>query len=166
MPIFRQVRSVSEISRLSEKVISELQKSSVLAEVGRTVSDSIRKRTRAGYGCDEDEGSRKKLAELAESTVKIRRSFSDLSTETRPEKSNLTMTGRMLNDLGFQATNKKVTILFLTQRSAMVSSYAHNGTSKRPARPFMFVTKTELREAVRILERRRDEAIQRFLYTL
>ena len=117
----------------------------------------------AGYGAEEDESIRKTLASLKPSTIEIRRKFEDLSPETRPTKSNLTMTGKMLNDLTYKATDKDVKIFFSTVRSAKVAGYAHTQTAFRARRAFMFITRTEMREAIRILERERDRAIQRYI---
>ena len=165
-PSFRQVARLRDVGDLPSRVLRNLQTRDVMSEVGETISSAIRRRTRAGYGCSSDDGSRERLAPLMPATIEIRKNFRDLSSETSPQKSNLTMTGRMLDELGWTATNKKTTILFTTQRSSIVAGYAHDGATNRRKRPFLFLTKTEMRQAIRILEQKRDELFRRYLSSL
>jgi len=165
-PSFRQVARIRDIGDLPSKILRNLQTKDTMNEVGETISAAIRRRTRAGYGCSSDDGSRERLAPLAPTTIEIRANFSDLSSETSPQKSNLTMTGRMLDELGWTSTNKKTTILFTTQRSSIIAGYAHDGSRNRPKRPFLFLTKTEMRQAIRILQEKRDELFRRYLSSL
>lgn len=84
-----------EISKVIQKNIKEFN------FVGTDVIDAIYRRTKRGKGIES--GEEKPLKPLNERYIKRRASL-DLDTTTKPKKSNLTLTGKMLSDMFFKVT--------------------------------------------------------------
>jgi len=59
----------------------------------------IVKRTRLGYGVDQNLGQRSKLKALSPRYVTARKKYLDVDSTSRPGKSNLTLTGQMLRSM-------------------------------------------------------------------
>lgn len=151
MKIFKDL---SEIQSHIDKIINSTRSISNLDKIGGEVADSIRNRTRAGFGCSKKGGSRQKLAPLKRSTIKIRR-VKNLHSLTKPNKSNLTESGGMLDSITHRVSNNTLTIFFSDREQAKKAAYHENGK-----RPFFNLTKTELRSVERQFQRARDEAIK------
>lgn len=71
----------------------------------------IVKRTRLGFGVTESLGTRSPLKRLSTRYVKQRKMFSALDTTTRPQKSNLTLTGQLLRSM--QITARKSGAIYI-----------------------------------------------------
>lgn len=65
----------------------------------KEVVEQIKKRTQAARKGVNADGSMFTLPKLSEPYVEFRKTFKKLSSETSPNRSNLTLTGSMLNDM-------------------------------------------------------------------
>lgn len=72
---------------------------SSLRPLGKFAIDLIVKRTRLGYGVDDNFGIKSRLKSLSQRYIEFRKQYPRLSGSTRPTKSNLTLTGQMLGSM-------------------------------------------------------------------
>lgn len=158
-----------------------------MQRLGNSITKDMVKRIQLGYGVRSNEGRREKLAPLAESTKKqragklafwtdpggkvipvktppksnkeyLQRNKPELSGNTRPNKSNLTKTGRLMRDIGSLATGfGKLTIGFKSAYGARVGAFVSK------MRPFFFITDKEAKRAQKQVERTLTESLNRAL---
>lgn len=134
----------------------KIQTPEVMKDIGYEATRRIVVRTRLGYGVESEGGPRQKLAPLKDSTVKSRRK-KPLSSLTSPKRSNLTETGQLLDMITWRILNRStIRIEPIGDRSdgesnANVARYAHEGSSNRPKRPFLFLTDTETKGVARFI---------------
>jgi len=114
----RNGNTIRKIKKVFEKSFREMQGPRFMKKLGGEAAEIVRRRTRLGFGVEENGGIRKPLKPLADSYVKQRRGelafftrkdgtvvpFKPkvrpiLSRKTRPKKSNLTRFGFMLDSL-------------------------------------------------------------------
>ena len=101
---------------MSQRVFSvlskRLQQKVTLNKLGEMIVKIVKKRTKRGYGVSAPEGDQKKLKRLSKRYIKWRRKIPNLHMSTSPSKSNLTLTGKMLDSLGFKRlkTGVKITL--------------------------------------------------------
>jgi hypothetical protein len=106
-----------QLKEMKNKIIKIIENVEA-SEFFEKIPDVIRERTRNGYGVFN--GKLKLLPALKESTISRRTSMAnngELSSETTPWLSNLTMRGIMLDSLKFKKVGKKYTIGFDNRRS-------------------------------------------------
>jgi len=100
-------------NKLSETIRDNLQvNTNFYRTLGDYIVQVIRNRTRQGYGVDVPRGTKKPLKPLSSKYINYRIKYKNLSSETNPGTSNLTLTGHMLDSLTSIATNKYVRIDF------------------------------------------------------
>lgn len=140
--------------------------------IGKEVSEQIKKRTRLGYGADKLNAQQTKLAKLSESYVQFRKgklafatnkdtgnvypytplSKPTLSADTSPTKSNLTLTGDMLDDITYESKKDSVNITFRSKESMEKAAWAHEGSKNRPKRQFMNISSSEYNKISKLLK--------------
>jgi hypothetical protein len=140
----------SEKLRLTQQKIKKKLNDISLKQQMEDVPKIIKERTREGFGISGGEGRKKKLKELAESTIKSRRS-KKLSSETTPSTSNLTETGKLLDGIKVKSSNKK-TVQIVSGRED-VRDYIEKD------RKFLGLTKGELTELDKKMEKLINELI-------
>jgi hypothetical protein len=119
-----------------------------MKEFGEYMANAIKVRTRLGYGVKKLAGSREKLKPLdPERYIPFRKSFPNLSGDTTPNKSNLTLTGQMLDSMQVKEVTKgKVTVgpagprNDTTDTNEKIAEYV-----AEQGRPFNTLTKPELK---------------------
>jgi hypothetical protein len=129
---------IDEFPKHLQKVVQEAVNKIDMQEIGDTLAQEIKLRTRLGYGLDTQGGTQSKLKPLSEPYKKARKKMK-LSSETRPGKSNLTQTGEMLDSIKAEVNNGKITITFKNQFS---KDKARWNTEK--GRPFMAISKVQI----------------------
>lgn len=159
-----------KLSDISGKIKDRIKKSvevSVDDEMATELADQIRKRTRLGFGVDEN-GKQTKLKPLAESYRLQRRGelafFTDeygnkipyepetkpyLSPYTTPAKSNLTKTGELLDSIRGKAQNG---IIFISLEGLRKDGYSNEEIGdfvQSQGRRFLDLTKGEKEELAR-----------------
>lgn len=143
-----------KINDLLEKII---ESDRYLYElIGEAAIKIIKIRTRLGYGVNEPCGDKVRLAPFGEKAadpqaakkkyVKFRKNFSNLSSETTPGKSNLTLTGDMLDNMTYKATRDGVTITFDGNDNKKKAQWAQEGSSNRPQRIFLNLSASEKKQ--------------------
>lgn len=150
----RGTRQFQNIVKKLEKTVAESIKKAALVDVGVFARDLIVKRTRLGYGVEKDLGSKKRLAKLSPNYIKRRKMFAGLSENTRPSRSNLTLTGQMLNSI---ISTAKAGIIEIKptgtrtdgKRNADIAQYNEDGGKGRPKRIFMRISQLEFKQIVR-----------------
>lgn len=119
-----------------------------LNETAMFMINQIRTRTRAGFGVAKSGGAVSRLKGLSGDYRRHRRSLrrrGQLSRLTTPNKSNLTLTGQMLDSIGFDINNlSKIVYLnftnnFATRKSEYVSA----------DRPFFNLSRGDIAEIIR-----------------
>lgn len=97
----KATNDMTEIIKKLQKTVNQAVSKAAMQAVGKFAVDTIVKRTRLGYGVDEQFGPRSRLLALSDRYVERRRGL-DLDPTTRPNRSNLTNTGQMLRSMGFK----------------------------------------------------------------
>ena len=122
---------------------------SVLNRAGADLVKRIKDRVRLGYGCASDGGSKSKFKSLAAATIKSRewlKGKGKLASYSSPGKSHLTATGAMMDNLAHQVKSGVLTILFPSRKEA------DKAKINSETRPFMHLTKTEVKAVSDILQ--------------
>lgn len=97
------------VKRKLETALKQLATPAFLLEVGEQVKKDIIKRTKLGYGVSEPEGGQSKLKPLS-GNYTVQRKKLPLDSTTSPKKSNLTQTGKMLNDIKVKGHETTITL--------------------------------------------------------
>lgn len=99
----KAIKQLDNIFSRLEGVVEETINQKAMRPLGEFIAELIRKRTRLGYGVDRDYGQKTKLKSLKASYKKFR-GYADeagfLSSNTSQGKSNLTLTGQLLDSYG------------------------------------------------------------------
>jgi hypothetical protein len=121
--------------------------------IGQEAVKKIKLRTKLGQGVREFGGNPFKFEPLMSaknnmtgkpSTVEARKRMTDLSPETSPGKSNLTMTGQMLNSITYTAKDKMVSIRFDNDFAKKKATWAEDGSPDRAPRKFFNLSSSEI----------------------
>lgn len=99
----KATKQLDNIFKRLSKITKESIASNQMRSIGEFIADIIRKRTRLGYGVDKDYGSKTKLKGFTQGYREFRQRAAErgmLSSATAPGKSNLTLTGQLLDNYG------------------------------------------------------------------
>lgn len=124
--------------------------------------DLIVKRTRLGYGVDRSYGTKKRLPPLSPMYVNFRRKFKKLSTTTSAKRSNVTLTGELLESVGIKRISKGVSVISAIGKHAGgisnedLTSYLH-----RQNRTFLRISELEYKQLVRIYRKTFGDLLRR-----
>lgn len=164
----RNIESDSKkVAALTVRLVTNSINDEDMSALGKFIARLIKIRTRLGFGVSENGTPKKKLKELSgrpkpyKSTIhqrEIAKKKGELSKETTPIKSNLTMTGRMLDSITIAVSKLKVIVSI--PNSSRPDSKATNKEIARyneeKGRPFFHVSDSEIRqikrEAARIIK--------------
>ena len=145
-----------DFAKALEKAVSEIAKEATskasLQDLGDEAAVLIKKRTRIGYGLSEHNGTKEKLKPLSAPYKKFRKTTT-LSTATNSNKSNLTLTGQMLDNIGATVDGESVTIGFKDKFASDKAGWVS------VLRPFNFLSKAEIAQLRKRLE---DRLISKF----
>lgn len=141
-----------------DKATRSALKKSHMNRDAKFMADQIKKRTRLGRGVAIQNGRSFKLAPLKDDTVhgrEILQDNGDLSVFTRPEKSNLTATGQLLDSIGGGSTTAGSGRIFITdnRKDGVSNSEIEKGHDKK-LRPFMHLSKPEINRLNRRIRER------------
>jgi hypothetical protein len=120
-----------------------------MLELAEELKERIRKRTRLGYGVSALGANQNPLEKLADSTIRKRKNLNrrgKLSGDTKPNKSNLTESGQLLDSLEVRANGTTVEIFVSGTRNQTIFSY-NVGT-----RPFLNPTRQDLKALANLIE--------------
>ncbi len=140
-----------------KKAIKDAINSDVLDMLGTQEAINIRNRTRAGIGVSENGGNEVGFKNIKDTTVNVRRSKKvrrKLSSDTTPETSNYTRTGKTLEKIKVRVSKQKKLIRIGFFRGKLVEAVKAN--SKRGFE-FLLASKKELNQLAIML----NSALQR-----
>lgn len=130
--------------------------------LGNEAVKLIVKRTRLGYGVQEQYGQREKLKGLSQRYIRRRQLSDDLDETTRPKKSNLTFTGQMLRSLKVTTIGKgTVTIAPTGVRKDRKRNFDVAEWNARRGRTFNRLSMNEANQIVRIYRKRFGDLLGR-----
>lgn len=136
-----------EIEKKLNSLLKEMTSKSNLKKIGLFAASLIKKRTRLGYGVRLMNGSKEKLKKLSDSYKKQRKNM-DLSGKTTENRSNLTQTGRMLDDLtAWINANGSATIGIEDAESYLKMGWAHE-----TGREFNLLSEAEIKQIRQYIE--------------
>lgn len=93
------IRSLKNVMKKIKDATNSAVTAEQLIPVGEFAVGIIVKRTRLGYGVDTQFGAKKALKALSNPYKEFRKGFSGLDNRTTPSKSNLTLTGQLLDSV-------------------------------------------------------------------
>ncbi len=158
--------AMKHIEKNLHKIEKDFYKPSKFKLLADFIADRVRARTRRGYGVPVFGKGKEKLAPLKKSTIKARermKANGQLSSETSPRRSNLTMTGKMLDDLYTKVVNNTVKIKFKTNYSEQKAKWAGEGSSNRAKREFRNLSSPELKDFMRRVKNILTEIVKKYM---
>ena len=126
---------------LKRKVLSR----SNMKKLGQEAVDTIVTRTQV-KGKGTEDGKLFKLKSLEKSTIARRKRFKNLSSKTKPRRSNLTMTGQMLDNIIYRVRGKRIIVLLKGSRNRKVATFVQK------VRPFFNLSKREFGALLKLLK--------------
>ena len=132
--------TVKELKRKLDSIILDTVNKTLTTEIGKQVVKQVRNRTQRGYGVAENNGKQQRLKPLKPATKAIRKGLAgkgQLSPNTSPGKSNLTRSGKMLNNINYTASENKVVV-------SVKGAQKIKAMDVSKERPFMNLSKTEI----------------------
>ena len=137
------------IDKIKPDILQKVLGTDHLNRIAKAMSNQVKKRTQVGKSVASTAGTQQNFQPLKPRTIEQRKRASkvgQLSPNTRPSKSNLTETGKMLDSLEGRSLNRgEIEIYISDTERAEVAKYHHEGGGKLPKRPFMFLAKFELK---------------------
>ena len=128
----------------------------IARDYAREAVELIQERTRAGSGIAKDGGSISSLKKLSRKYIRYRQLNSRLlSSQTSAGKSNLTFSGKLLDKLAAKRQSRGVWLIVPSNDRTAIAKYVSK------ARPFLFLSSTELRKLNLNAQRRFDALAKR-----
>lgn len=112
-------------------------------------------RTRSGKGVKSPGSNTSKLKALSKPYIVARSKFKGLSGETSPATSNLTLTGAMLGSIEAKVKKGELTVSVVGADNVRKAIYVSD------ARPFAYLSKGELTQVTKELERLLKAAVDK-----
>lgn len=137
-----------EIESKLKEVLNKMLQTSILQKIGAMAAAIVKKRVKLGYGVKDQGSEKEKLMKLSEGYVEQRKK-KELPSTTKASKSNLTLTGQMLDNLS--ATVKETGNVEIGFQDAFAHDKATWNTEK--GRPFNNLSKAEIEQLKRIIEK-------------
>lgn len=149
--------TVKEMRKKLETVLEDTINKELMSEIGELVAKTVKDRTRDGFGVSENYENKKALKPLTAATKRIRTGVQkkgQLSSQTTPETSNLTRSGRMLNNIGYNASDKEVIILPKGKEQLKARDVSKD-------RPFMNLSKQEINTVIKLIKNKINIGIKK-----
>lgn len=152
------VQTKNKIRNLFDRIEKTLETSisrEFLRPLGQYALDLIVKRTRLGYGVEKPFGSKFSLPSHSPKYIKFRKKFRQLSETTAPTKSNLTLTGQLLESMSLTdhaGSNTKGSLLIAPtgQRSGgRLSNKKLAAILAEKGRTFNYISQLEYNQVMR-----------------
>jgi hypothetical protein len=147
----KAVNDLTKILGKLSKTVQEAIDRVTMKKVGDFAALLVVKRTRLGYGVKANFGEKKPLAILSDNYIKFRKREGVDST-SRPTKSNLTKTGKMLKSVKAKYKSKGVVIITPTGTRTdgeTNENIAQYNADNSPSRVFNRVSKLEFQQILR-----------------
>lgn len=140
------------------KALDEATTVERMQDIGDDLAEQIRVRTRLGNGLGKNGGEPSKLKKLSKEYIEQRKTNKELSEFTTPTKSNLTLTGEMLDELKATADKDKITLSFDSQFSKDKARW-----NDEKGRPFLYVSRVQVERLKNSLEKKITELLKKYL---
>lgn len=128
------------IRKRVELVLQQVQTEENLGALGKVIAEQIKKRTRLGYGVEEQGDPQQKLKALSDDYKDWRKkNKGKLSSATTVSKSNLTQTGEMLDSIQSRVEGKSIILYFSTAFARAKARWVTDG-----GRPFFTLSGAEI----------------------
>jgi len=128
-----------------DKALDQLTTGDSLKSIGAFEAELIKRRSRLGFGVPEDFGPKVKFEPLAPSTIKARKK-KQLAAETSVNKSNLTETGQLLNDIVAKIKGRETIIGHTKDRNKKIGAFHQEGGGNLPQRRYLGLAKEDLKQ--------------------
>jgi hypothetical protein len=134
--------------KLDIKELSKIGKDKT-QEYADFLAEDIKKRTRLGYGVENNGDEKEKFKPLKSSTKESKKRHQakgQLSEYTSPNKSNLTDTGRMTENIkGKGLTPTSGEVFVDGERNKEIAGYHEVGGGRLPKRPFLHADRLQIK---------------------
>lgn len=130
------------------EIRKKLLNKKTMEDIGEKASDMVRERTRLGYGIKEPGSDKQKKLTALSRGYKNQRKRNPPTGPSTPAKSNLTYTGKMLDDIDYKVKGedkdgRSIEIGIYDEESAEKAEWV---TTNDPKRAFMGLTKAQIKE--------------------
>lgn len=95
----QNLKNIENFVKKMNEDIAKLTTKEHLQSVGEFIANNIKKRTRLGYGVNDNLQEKVKLKKLSPEYIEFRKKFDQLHSFVTPRESKLTLTGSMLDNL-------------------------------------------------------------------
>lgn len=140
-----------------EGIIENILSKNNLKKIGTEVVHDMKVRTTLGEGVKSSGSRPSSFASLKPATIEDRKKVRRLSNLTRPNLSNLTRTGKMVNSISFKVKTNSIQIYLKGNRNNKIATYHMEGTKNMPARPFFNLSNFEVDRVQQMLQVALDE---------
>lgn len=155
--------ALKKITQRLQNVLGSATKNEELMSVAKFTIDLIVKRTRLGYGVDQNFGTKRKLKPLSEKYKDYRRGFPSLSPTTTPGRSNLSLTGQMLDSMKvMRISNGRATIgPSGTRKGSFLSNLQVAEFQEGQGRTFNRISALEFQQVLRFYRKRFGDLLKK-----
>jgi hypothetical protein len=156
--------TLKELKAELKKVVDAAVKRDNMKAVVEDLNKEIIARTKSGKGITKHNGAEKTLPELTKSTIRFRR-YKGVASDTTPETSNLTETGKLLQSTNTVAFRAKGEIRIKTKKQQDKTERLLSVKSKKyGTREFKWfgLTKKQIGNATKSIQKMVDVAVRRF----
>jgi len=138
-------KDLNAFNKKIQKALDELVSPKELNKIGNFEAGLIKRRSRLGYGVPKDLSAKEKFKELRPKTVAARKR-KKLASETTPNKSNLTETGQLLNDLVSKIEGRSTLIGHTKDRNKRIGAFHQTGGGSLPQRRYLGLALEDLKQ--------------------
>ena len=139
--------TLKQLQQKLDGLVDDVVNKELTDKVGRKVVKTVKARTRDGLGVKNNGGKESKLKPIKKATKNIRKDLKKkgrLSGKTTPETSNLTRSGRMLDNIGYKASKNEVVVAPKGKEQLKARKVSKD-------RPFMNLSKKEIKEVTKLV---------------
>lgn len=155
--------TINVVTKIMNNVINRAFNQSNLQIIGDETVRQLKGRVRKGNGVVRHDSEETRFAPLAKSTIKYKlKNLSELGEFARPKRSNLNHTGLMVDSISAQ-TNKMGFTINVGPERADIARYHHKGSKHLPKRPFLYLSRKEIKRLRTNLQDVLNNAINRLL---
>lgn len=158
----KALQDLSKIVSRLKKTIDQAIKPAEMKPLGDFMLNLIYKRTKLGYAVARPLGTKKKFVPLSDTYKDFRRKYSGLSSTTSASKSNLTLTGQMLDSLSVKKASKgTITIGPTGKRNIELAIIHAEGGLHLPKRIFNNLSLLEYQQTLRFYRTRFGDLLRK-----
>lgn len=168
----------SDIKKMASSVLEQVFSKQNMQDFMEKLRADIVKRTRMGYGVNQDLGTKEKLASLSKKYKKFRKDnpYNELSKMTNATRSNLTYSGQMLDSLYAKGDStylgsilvkdarKRVMGAKKAPKNSDLIKWHEDGAGRLPKRPFFHVSDLENARLEQAMQKKLVAALRKYKF--